>query len=250
LGTCRVQQHILQCGPAFCAGTACFGSGRLALADTGREAVSTLCRGKAAVGVSMWMRVLLPQVLGPESGAFPSDGDEISSAAISRLSNSGATAALDMLDIAMAPGGANGPQDQCTSADLSPENLADDDRGSPDLCTLIRARNSLSPEFRSTSLLPTAKCYCPCGFRVSRLWRDRRSDPGRFGGAVHAGRQRRGASHAAGDAVRHHARRALAAGRRLAGCGQAARTAAAAPAGTAPMHLVNACTPLLPSSSF
>ena len=63
-------------------------------------------RGKAAVGVSMWMRVLLPQVLGPESGAFPSDGEEAPGAAIGRLSNSGAAAALDMLDIAMAPGGA------------------------------------------------------------------------------------------------------------------------------------------------
>ena len=74
------------------------------------------CRGKAAVGVSMWMRVLLPQVLGPESGAFPSDGDDVlDGAAISRLSNSGAAAALDMLDIAMAPGGANFHKDVCTS---------------------------------------------------------------------------------------------------------------------------------------
>ena len=68
--------------------------------------MSSTRRGKAAVGVSMWMRVLLPQVLGPDSGAFPSDGDEFAGAAISRLSNSGAAAALDMLDIAMAPGGA------------------------------------------------------------------------------------------------------------------------------------------------
>ena len=64
------------------------------------------CRGKAAVGVSMWMRVLLPQVLGTESGAFPSDDLDVAGGAISRLSNSGAAAALDMLDIAMAPGGA------------------------------------------------------------------------------------------------------------------------------------------------
>ena len=65
-----------------------------------------LLRGKAAVGVSMWMRGLLPQVLGLWAGAFPGYGVEFAGAAISRLSNAGAAAALDMLDIAMAPGGA------------------------------------------------------------------------------------------------------------------------------------------------
>jgi hypothetical protein len=52
----------------------------------------------------MWMRVLLPQVLGPDSDAFPGEVAEFAN--ISRLGNAAAAAALDMLDIAMSPGGA------------------------------------------------------------------------------------------------------------------------------------------------
>ena len=57
------------------------------------------------MGISMWMRVLLPQVLGPDSDAFPGEVPEFAN--ISRLGNAAAAAALDMLDIAMAPGGAS-----------------------------------------------------------------------------------------------------------------------------------------------
>jgi len=137
--------------------------------STGCEAVFLQCRGKAAVGVSMWMRVLLPQVLGPGSGAFPSDGDEISSAAISRLSNSGAAAALDMLDIAMAPGGANASQAQHTCGPVSLSILLIITEAVKDLCTLLRTCNSFPRNFRLMSLLPIAKCYYPCGFRVSYI---------------------------------------------------------------------------------
>ena len=78
------------------------------------------CRGRAAVGVSMWMRVLLPQVLGPDSDAFLGDGAKYAN--VSRLGTSAAAAALDMLDIAMAPGGARLGRAVCRNTAEKPEH--------------------------------------------------------------------------------------------------------------------------------
>ena len=54
--------------------------------------------------MAIWMRVLLPQVLGVEAAAAPAG--EPAPLPVARLGAAASLAALDCLDVALAPGGA------------------------------------------------------------------------------------------------------------------------------------------------
>ena len=61
------------------------------------------CRGRQGVGAALWLRVLLPQVLGSEEAAAVGGGG--TDAPVPRLGGAQSVAALDCFDLALTPGG-------------------------------------------------------------------------------------------------------------------------------------------------